>query len=339
MPSSIPLIRAASIYPMRRWAHDNHLDVDGLLAKAGLEWVPDNDPYLPIPLRGTVRFLVELSRQEGADTPRRIVDGRGGFEIGLIGAAAFAGPTVRHGFRRVSQKMQTHSTHEIFMVVDGPNSIQITDGWILEVGEQEVLHYVQQYVAALVDMICSVATNNTPAVSRVELVPHPDEGLFHLKPWLGDRVMPAKNRTLNVKIDQDVAEAEFPEEVRSLAVKKDDTNLRVLRESQSLADQAGALVESMLGKAPPSLDSLAAAAGTSARSFRRLLSEENTNLEQIVDRVRAETSLSRLLEEPSVSLNQLSRELGYANQETLSRAVKRWTGQTPSGYRRQHSSP
>jgi len=79
---------------------------------------------------------------------------------------------------------------------------------------------------------------------------------------------------------------------------------------------------------------LAVAAGTSTRSLRRLLSEENTNLAQIVDKVRAETTLSHLLKEPRISLKQVSRELGYANQETLSRAVKRWTGLTPSSYRR-----
>jgi AraC-like DNA-binding protein len=339
MAYSIPLIRAASMHPMRRWAKENQLDVEILLAKAGLDWVPENDPYLPIPLRGVVQLLVEISRIAGNDAPHRIVSGRGGFEIGLIGAAAFVGPTVREGFQRISQKMPIHSTHEIFTVIDDQKSLRITDGWALAIGDMETLHFVQQYVAALIDMICGVATCSSPSVAHVELVPHPKIGLTHLEAWLGNRVRPANNRALNVGIRNEVSEMEFPANVREAAISKEAENPTALRVGPSLADQVAVLVGSMLGKkAPPTLDRLAAAAGTSERSLRRQLSDEGLRLGQIVEKVRSEKALVRLRHEPKVSLRELSRDLGYANQETLSRAVKRWTGQTPSSYLRQEKN-
>ncbi|PRY22163.1 AraC-type transcriptional regulator [Aliiruegeria haliotis] len=329
MSQSIPLIRAASIAPMHRWLVEAGHDPAPFMTRAGLEWISTGDPLLPIPLSGAVRLLVDIARTDGPDTPWRIARGRGGYEIGFIGAAALMGPTVRAGFRRLSQSMPVHSTHEIFAVqTDGPG-ITINDGWTLNLGEDEVLHYVQQYVASLVDMICSEATGFPTSIATLGLVPHPSEGVSHLEPFLGERVGGRKDRLLDIAIDGQVADCLMPESVRERASEIADPTVPPLKLGNCLADDVVTLLASMLPRTKPSVDAVAAAADMSSRTFKRRLREEGKSFSGLVEGTRASMAIARLEEPAPPLLKDLATELGYANQETLTRAMRRWTGKPP----------
>lgn len=334
MPQSIPLIRAASIAPMRRWLTDNGHALEPLLATAGLSWVPEDDPYLPIPLRGVVTLLVAISRENGLDAPYRMAKGRGGYEIGLIGAAALCGPTVREGFQRLARTMPLHCTHEMFVVQEEYDGLHIRDGWALDFGDTEVLHFVQQYVAALVDMICSVASRSSLSAGRVEIVPHPSAGLAHLRPWLGEKVHAAKDRALDVVVSNEVAAKQFTDAVQRKALLQVATDVKRLRQGNSLTEDVATLVSSMLPLTPPLLDQVAVAAGVSGRTLRRHLREEGARFADIVERTRARIAVERMQREPETLLGDIAAELGYSDQSTLTRMVKRWTGHTPSQFRK-----
>jgi AraC-like DNA-binding protein len=74
----------------------------------------------------------------------------------------------------------------------------------------------------------------------------------------------------------------------------------------------------------------------SERSLRRRLTSEGTSWRRIVDRVRCDTALD-LMEDPALSLMDIALEVGYSQQAHFTRAFRRWTGWTPSAYRRQQS--
>ncbi|MBN7561255.1 helix-turn-helix domain-containing protein, partial [Mycobacteroides abscessus] len=50
------------------------------------------------------------------------------------------------------------------------------------------------------------------------------------------------------------------------------------------------------------------------------------------DQIRREAA-ERLLSDTDLSLDHLSRQLGYAEQSVFTRSCKRWFGTTPSAYR------
>lgn len=329
MTQSIPLIRAAAIAPMRRWLSEIGRDPRPLLEKAHLAWVPDTELLLPVPLRAVIRLLVEIARIEGPDAPLRCVGGQGGFEIGFIGSVALSAKTVREGLQRVALAMPLHCTHEVFIVSNHPGSLLVGDGWAMNLADDEERHLVQQYVAALIDMICSAAGTRQPCLSRVGMVPHPTAGLVHLRPWLGDRVYATERRTLDLEIPEAVANRPFPPNIREATNGRAVSDLSPLRQGQALCDDVGTLVSSMLSRTQISLDSIATAAGMSGRTLRRRLSGEGTSFSEIVDRTRALTALRRLQEETPPALKDLARELGYSDQATLTRAMRRWTGETP----------
>ena len=334
MSITIPMIRAASISPMRRWLKSQGRAPEPYLSQAGLDWVPNDDPYIAIPLRGVVDFLVAISRDLGPDTPYRLVDGRGGYEIGLIGSSAFCGPTVREGFQRLTHMMPAHCTHEMFVLTETADGLQIRDGWLYKVGDNEILHFVQQYVAALVDMICSVACGASPSVDLVNMVPHPEAGLNHLRPWLGDKVQPAIDRALNIVISDSLARKHFPDGVQKEALASFVPDALPLRQGDLLSDDVSLLVYSMLATTRPTIDQVAAAAGVSRRTLSRKLRNEGESFSSILERTRAQIAIERLRSEPAMSAKDIATELGYPDQATLTRMVKRWTGQTPSSIRK-----
>lgn len=89
----------------------------------------------------------------------------------------------------------------------------------------------------------------------------------------------------------------------------------------------------LLGVVPLSLDLGAEIADTNPRTLRRWLREEGTSFRRILDRILFEAAEEQL-REPTLSLAQISAELGYAVQANFTRAFRRWTAETPAAYRR-----
>jgi AraC-like DNA-binding protein len=324
MASSLPLIRAASIAPMRRWLKDIGQDPYELLTWCDLDWVPEDMPFLPIPLRNAVCLLGEIAHRNGPDAPYWIVGKYGALKIGLIGASAISGVTVRNGLDQIARDMRHHSTHEFFRVENTDCGVQISDAWTVKHEPEEYLHAVQQYVVALVNSICRLATKRPQNLTRVRMVPHPEYGLSHLAPWLGDRVEPAHHRSLEITIDSNTIMHDFPEWAKASAVHVPSSNWSELTRGNTLVSGIEVLIESMLPRKPVSLEFIANAAGISPRTLKRRLKSHGTSFSEVLDETRARIAIRRLEVDSPPSRRTLSRELGYANQETLTRAMDRW---------------
>ncbi|WP_242393268.1 AraC family transcriptional regulator [Anaeromyxobacter oryzisoli] len=86
----------------------------------------------------------------------------------------------------------------------------------------------------------------------------------------------------------------------------------------------------------PSLAAVARRLGTSPRTLQRRLEEEGTRFAAEVDRVRRERAES-LLTAPDVAIAEVSWLVGFAEQSAFTRAFRRWTGTSPSAWRREHA--
>ena len=79
------------------------------------------------------------------------------------------------------------------------------------------------------------------------------------------------------------------------------------------------------------VDEMALALGTSARSLQRLLVREGTSYFQVTENVRIERA-KRLLQ-TTLSIDQIAEQLGYSDARSFRRAFKRWTNRSPADYR------
>jgi AraC-like DNA-binding protein len=82
----------------------------------------------------------------------------------------------------------------------------------------------------------------------------------------------------------------------------------------------------------PNIEGVARALGTSPRTLQRRLLEEGTSFRDVVEEVRAELARRYLGER--VALHDVAFRLGYAEVSAFLRAFKRWTGMTPTQFRR-----
>ena len=70
----------------------------------------------------------------------------------------------------------------------------------------------------------------------------------------------------------------------------------------------------------------------SSRTLQRKLGAENTQYKSLLNEVRLELALY-YLENTTLSLDQISYELGYAEARSFYRSFKQWTGRTAGSYR------
>lgn len=83
----------------------------------------------------------------------------------------------------------------------------------------------------------------------------------------------------------------------------------------------------------PDLSVVAEAVGLNADELSRRLARQGLSFRGLVDELRRKLALA-YVDDPSLSLADITYLLGFSEQSAMQRAFKRWTGQTPGEYRR-----
>jgi AraC-like DNA-binding protein len=108
--------------------------------------------------------------------------------------------------------------------------------------------------------------------------------------------------------------------------------------TRGLADTLRSLIRQLLPTGNLTAEVAARQFGLHPKTLQRRLSAEGTTFAELVDQTRRDTA-RRLLLDTDMSLNQLCRQLGYAEQSVLTRSCKRWFNTTPTAYRNAHIVP
>ena len=82
-----------------------------------------------------------------------------------------------------------------------------------------------------------------------------------------------------------------------------------------------------------SIENVADRLHMSDRTLKRQLAAEGTSFSTLVDEVRYRHATS-LLSRTDYTLEQIADELGYSDVANFSRAFKRWSGRSPSNWRK-----
>ncbi len=100
----------------------------------------------------------------------------------------------------------------------------------------------------------------------------------------------------------------------------------------STTNLARSLVRQLLPAGVVTRDDIALHLGIHPKTLQRRLAAEHTTFAELVDQARRDTA-HRLLLDTDLSLDQVSRQLGYAEQSVFTRSCKRWFGTTPTAVR------
>lgn len=328
MTDLVPTIRAGVLAPILHWMVDHGMPIEEALQEVHLgAWIAeDADGFAPI--LNAAELLRCVGRRVGPDVFCRIGDKTDFSEVGAIGTIARSRQTPREALRAIVDFMPSHCTHERIAVADMPEGVRFTDSWRLKL-DAEAQHLIHQYVATLVHSICAATAATAPLFSWVEIVPHPTAGVAHLHPWFG-RVEAATSPRLVIDISARVADARM-RPVPGDAPRSRPDLIRLPGEGRFVESVRWAIV-AIMGAGSMAIEDIAAAAGMSTRTLQRRLARFDIAFSDLLDATRRDLAL-RLLESGALPVGEVAARLSYANASALSRAVRRWTGQTPQAIR------
>ena len=101
--------------------------------------------------------------------------------------------------------------------------------------------------------------------------------------------------------------------------------------TKTVGARADVLIARRLGRAPASIDAIAAEMNMSVRSLRRHLSADGTSFRQLLQAHRR-TAVEAILRSDGARLSDLASRVSYSDSAVLSRAFKSWTGLSPRSY-------
>lgn len=327
MAKHVPLVRAAALAPPLLWMRERGLDRTRRLEEAGLPTTLLDEPERPIALHAGIRFFAALAESQGPDTGCRVVTETSLAQLSTVGRLALGARTPREALHRLMRAYPHHSSHEQFIVRQDGDRLTIRH-WFVTAIDDAALHICHQYIAALIRALTSGCGLAGPRLAGAALVPHPQAGLVHLEPFLDGTPKAATDRTLTVALRDSVLDRPYLNPMRD----RGPFDLQPIRGDGTLAGSLRLILPGILEDRPARIGEIADLAGMSPRTLQRRLAAENTSLSDIVDALRREQALSRLAEGRD-AVGRISADLGYSDQSSLTRAMRRWSDAPPSRFR------
>jgi len=332
MTQTVAMIRAMALLPAVRWLRDNNRSIEPLLSACGLSRAPCGSPLDPIPLLNVGRLLTAIARSEGPDIPWRIVTSANDAELALIGYVALGTSSPIEALGRIAAALPMFCSHEHLALHLAEEVLVVRHSYAVRF-DAETEHLMLQYAVAMSDRICAMTGARSPRRLSVEMPPHPEAGFDHLAPWLGHRISPRADHSICVTIPREVAERPFLLRARDRLASGGMSDFTPLRGDGTLSDSARIMIAAMIENDLPRIEDLAAAAGMSVRTLQRRLKAEGTSFSALLASAREEQARQRLAQ-GGASVASIASGLGYSRQSSLTRAVRRWTGQPPSLFRK-----
>ncbi|MDF1781226.1 MAG: AraC family transcriptional regulator [Alcanivoracaceae bacterium] len=102
-----------------------------------------------------------------------------------------------------------------------------------------------------------------------------------------------------------------------------------------LPAQIRAIISKEYGNNFPDFSEVCEKLNMTPQTLRRRLKDANTSYQEIKDSLRKEASIY-YLSKPELSIDEIALLMGFSEASSFHRAFKKWTGKTPSQYRREH---
>ena len=110
-----------------------------------------------------------------------------------------------------------------------------------------------------------------------------------------------------------------------------------LPKADDVVDRARRAIAECLSSGEPALEGIAKKLAMSTRTLQRKLKDAGRSYADVVDEVRREIALAQLAQE-RLSVAEVGYVLGFSGPSAFHRAFRRWTGISPSEYRKARAS-
>ena len=153
-----------------------------------------------------------------------------------------------------------------------------------------------------------------------------------LSAYVDDELTAEERATVEERLRCDPEAARLVEELRVLS-----KSLQAMPREDGLIGAVRKCLGEALREGAPTLGQVAAQLGVSARTLQRQLHDRGVDFSGLVEDTRRRFAM-QYLDDRANTLTDVAFLLGYSEVSAFNRAFKRWTGSTPSGYRRRRQT-
>lgn len=139
----------------------------------------------------------------------------------------------------------------------------------------------------------------------------------------------------SIELSIDDADRILPTGKKDMAEWEDQVMTRYLaeRDSSSLDQRVTKIIVEHLPSGDATVDKAASELFMGTRKLQRLLQEEGTSFISLLNKTREDIA-KQYVKNKDMNMTEIAFLLGFSEQSTFSRSFKRWTGQSPTQYRK-----
>ena len=312
------------------------IETDPILKAAGLTRRQVSDPDAKIPFHKHAKFLTLAAEATGDSCfglhaslelhPR---------QSGVLGYVLLNSASLGDALNHLQRYHRVLSEGwDVEFKIEGERAALI--GRIIDPLVKNEQHAAEGALSLLL-RFCEVITGEKITPIRVEFRHKKHKAATKVKERFGCPILFGRERVALV----------FQREVIDHAVQAaDDELLKILKRycrqilgqptgPKDLSFEVRELITALLPSGQPTIDNVARELGMSARTLRRRLADEGLVYKHLLDDLRQKLALS-YLSDKSISLKQVAYLLGYADLAAFNHAFHRWTGASPSTYRKKN---
>ena len=326
-------IFAPAISSFWRQIQDHGIDPEPLFRKHGVPASKLFDPNARISDLMISRIAAEVA--EKSDDPFFGLKEEKYFmpsHIGPLGFAWLASTSLRSAFERLQRYIKV--IHEKIQIVisEKQNALVIT---LHSESTYASSHHRVDAQLAILTRMCRFISGDEWNPAKVTLTyTQPPDTSYYFQLFRCPVEFNAEQNCLF--IDKYKAEKQLTGSNKQLAQLNDHIVVRYLasQAKDDIVNQVKASILEYLGEGSVTESAIAQALHMSTRNLHRKLSAENTSFKQLLLNIRSELA-SQYINDPTLTLTEISYQLGFSEISSFSRAYKRWTGQSPSDARRE----
>ena len=323
--SVIPVLRTTAFRPVVERLRRMGVPVEAYLEEVGvpIEALQKQDRLVP---ERTFWAMLENIRQcEGIpDIGFRLGSDFHVTEIEDVASHLSGHPTLIRTMEAFCALLRSHNnTWDYWIEVSDRGTLFCRRGSAIDIGQWPVEQYVVSYLVDVVRLAAPASwwPSEIWLQSDVELQPVERD-------WLGDATLHFGSPCTAILVPDELI-SRRPKSVRADPVAAFETEPI----SKQYDEVVRELIRTRLVSGQPRLEDLEMTAGFSPRTLQRRLAEAGTSFQILLDDVRTELACTRL-EESRKAISEIATDLGYARVAAFSKSFRRWTGVSPSEYRK-----
>lgn len=342
-PGDIGVIRATSLRGFIPLVDELGGDPVALLHRFGIspDTLTQDDGLIPITAHD---LMLDAAAREldAPDLGLRLAASQDLTILGPLAVAIEASSTVSEALECVSRFLFVHSPALRIAVEEDPNGVRgiVAITYRKELRESPYSPQAMELGVALLYRIASALVGVEVGLRSVDLPHAPLSPVARYVEVFGD-VVRFNARVAGLRVHRRTMDVHFRSAdaaIRAVAVAHLAQAHAHADPAHRVAVQVRGLLAGTVGTTGHSLEDVARLLDLHPRTLQRGLAAEGTTYEQVLDDVRRVAAL-RLITTSDLPLTQVATMVGFSAQSTLTRAVRRWTGVSPSTLRRSGGTP